>query len=141
MVAVQKFIPRVFLLISTGSALIIPRSGTTSEDITYVLPIWEGSLASHGEAADLAVLEDMKSLLGVGGSQTKLGWSFSSWALSRDIMNATADFAFDPTNINYMLDLSLKANLPALVHSMFFSLPVVLSPVVLLTKIARDEVW
>lgn len=58
----------------------------------------------------------MKTLLGRGGTQTKLGWSFSSWALSRDIKDASSDYDFDPTNLNYMLDLSVQANLPMLVH-------------------------
>ena len=101
----------------------IARSGTSSEAITYVLPIWEGSLASHGTSTDLAVLNDMKTLLGVGGTNTKVGWSFSSWALSRDIenassdyQNASSDYQFDPTNLLYMLNLGVEANLPILVH-------------------------
>ncbi|KEF63143.1 uncharacterized protein A1O9_01119 [Exophiala aquamarina CBS 119918] len=92
------------------------RSGTSSEQITYVLPIWEGALASHSQNDDLAVLNDMKSRLGTGGQYTKLGWSFSSWALSRDSQGASSDYQFDPTNLNYMLGLAKTAGLPALVH-------------------------
>ncbi|KAH8594450.1 hypothetical protein B0O99DRAFT_711793 [Bisporella sp. PMI_857] len=99
-----------------NSPLVATRSGTSTEDTTYILPIWEGALASHDPAKDLAVLEDMKQLLGVGGSKTKLGWSFSSWALSRDIQDATQDYNFNPTNLKYMLDLAVKAGLPILVH-------------------------
>lgn len=95
---------------------IAARSGTSSEDITYILPIWEGSSASHKQGADLAVLSDMKTLLGLGGSHTKLGWSFSSWALSRDINNASFDYSFNPTNLNYMLNLTVESDLPMLVH-------------------------
>ncbi|KAF4631756.1 hypothetical protein G7Y89_g6374 [Cudoniella acicularis] len=97
-------------------ASFIARSGTSDEQVTYILPIWEGSLASHGETQDLAVLADMKSQLGLGGSSTKLGWSFSSWALSRDIHDSSQDFTFDPTNLNYMLNLGVNSSLPILVH-------------------------
>jgi hypothetical protein len=95
---------------------ITPRSGTTTESISYILPIWEGSLATNNRTADLGVLQDMISLLGPGGTYTKLGWSFSSWALSRDISDASTDYAFDPTNLNYMLGLAVESNLPILVH-------------------------
>lgn len=94
----------------------VPRSGTTTEDITYVLPIWEGALASHNRSVDLAVLSEMITRLGVGGTYTKLGYSFSSWALSRDIKGTSDDFVFDPTNLNYMLNLGITSSLPVLVH-------------------------
>jgi hypothetical protein len=97
-------------------AIPLPRSGTSSAQITYLSPIWEGALASHDRNADLAVLSTMKSQLGVGGTYTKLGWSFSSWALSRDIYGSYNDYNFDPTNLNYMLDLGVTSNLPVLVH-------------------------
>lgn len=95
---------------------IAPRSGTTTESITYITPIWEGALASHTRSDDLAVLSTMKTLLGLGGTYTKLGWSFSSWALSRDIHGEDSDYSFDPTNLNYMLDLAVSSDLPILVH-------------------------
>jgi hypothetical protein len=101
-------------LLSSGSPL--ARSGTSTEDITYVLPIWEGSLANHTRSNDLGVLSTMKSMLGLGGTYTKLGWSFSSWALSRDILGASDDYNFDPTNLNYMLGLAVSSGLPILVH-------------------------
>ena len=87
-----------------------------TEENTYILPIWEGALANHTESNDLAVLSDMKTLLGSGGAYTKLGWSFSSWALSRDISGAIDDYGFNPTNLNYMLNLGLTSSLPILVH-------------------------
>jgi hypothetical protein len=46
-------------LLSSGIPL--ARSGTSTEDITYVLPIWEGSLTNHTRSNDLAVLSTMKS--------------------------------------------------------------------------------
>lgn len=95
---------------------LIPRGGTSSEETTFILPIWEGALASHGESKDLKVLKDMVEMLGPGGKHTRLGWSFSSWSLSRDTQSANADFIFDPKNLHYMLDLAKKANLPILVH-------------------------
>jgi hypothetical protein len=104
------------LSITPAAAAVLPRSGTTSESITYVLPIWEGSLANHTRDDDVAVLSDMKSQLGLGGRYTKLGWSFSSWALSRDISGSDQDYNFDPTNLNYMLGLGVTAALPILVH-------------------------
>jgi hypothetical protein len=58
----------------------------------------------------------MKGLLGIGGAYTKLGWSFSSWSLSRDIQSSYQDYIFDPKNLNYMLGLAAKSNLPILVH-------------------------
>lgn len=88
-------------LASLAVAMPVPRSGTPTEDMTYIAPIWEGALANHTRSDDLAVLSDMKSLLGLGGTYTKLGWSFSSWALSRDIQGASDDYNFDPTNLNY----------------------------------------
>ncbi|KAH6662473.1 hypothetical protein B0J14DRAFT_662668 [Halenospora varia] len=113
------FLPLAFLIQVLGlvvNASPIARSGSPSEDLTFVLPIWEGALASHGDSKDLAVLSDMKNLLGVGGSHTKLGWSFSSWALSRDIQDASNDYQFDPTNLQHMTGLSEKSGLPILVH-------------------------
>jgi hypothetical protein len=98
------------------SAIPYPRAGTSSEDTTYILPIWEGALSSHAEKDDLTVLNDMKGLLGVGGTYTRLGWSFSSWSLSRDIHDSKNDYNFDPTNLKYMLGLAEKAKLPILVH-------------------------
>lgn len=104
-------------LVLFANATPVPkRSGTSTEDITYILPIWEGALANHTQSDDLAVLSDMKSLLGTGGTYTKLGWSFSSWALSRDIQGASNDYEFDPTNLNYMLELGVTSSLPILVH-------------------------
>lgn len=100
----------------TCAAPIETRSGTSTEDITYILPIWEGSLASHGSSTDLAVLSNMKSSLGLGGTSAKLGWSFSSWALSRDTLGSSSDYNFDPTNLNYQLNLAMSSNLPILVH-------------------------
>jgi hypothetical protein len=88
----------------------------SSKETTFILPIWEGALASHGESKDLKVLNDMKNSLGTGGKYTRLGWSFSSWSLSRDIQGANADYGFDATNLHYMLGLATKANLPILVH-------------------------
>jgi len=104
------------LAILANGGPIVKRSGTTTEQITYVLPIWEGALASHTRANDLNVLSTMKSQLGVGGSYTKLGWSFSSWGLSRDTQSAANDYNFDPTNLNYMLSLAVSSGLPILVH-------------------------
>jgi len=98
------------------SSQLVPRSGTLSEDITYVLPIWEGASSKHDREKDLSVLTEMKNRLGLGGSKTKLGWSFSSWALSRDSKDASQDYDFDPANLNYMLDLAVESNLPILVH-------------------------
>lgn len=94
----------------------LARSGTSTEDITYMLPIWEGSLANHTRSNDLAVLSTMESILGLGGTYTKLGWSFSSWALSCNILGASDDYNFDPSNLNYMLGLAVSAGLPILVH-------------------------
>ncbi|OCT12814.1 hypothetical protein A8709_20970 [Paenibacillus pectinilyticus] len=91
-------------------------AGTNSENTTYVLPIWEGSDPSHGSTADLAVLTNMKTRLGTGGTYTKLGWSFSSWALSRETNSSSSDYTFDPTKLNYNLGLAVSANLPILVH-------------------------
>lgn len=116
-------LPSIVLLLSSIAPLVLsipahvlPRTGTPSEGITYVLPIWEGSLASHTKSDDIAVLDEMKSMLGVGGTHTKLGWSFSSWALSRDISGPDQDYNFDPTNLNHMLDLGVTSSLPILVH-------------------------
>ena len=109
-------ISSLILGIPLAASHALPRSGTSSESITYVLPIWEGSLANHTRSDDVAVLTDMKNLLGVGGSYTKLGWSFSSWALSRDIYGSDQDYNFDPTNLNYMLGLGVTTSLPILVH-------------------------
>ncbi|KAG9245323.1 hypothetical protein BJ878DRAFT_479336 [Calycina marina] len=95
---------------------ITSRAGTPSEDITYILPIWEGALAQHDPARDLSILNTMRDALGTGGPHTKLGWSFSSWALSRDIGDTDMDYTFDPTNLKYMLALALQAGLPVLVH-------------------------
>lgn len=83
--------------------------------VTYILPIWEGALANHSRSDDLAVLTDMKNRLGTG-TYTQLGWSFSSWSLSRDIYGADKDYNFDPTNLEYMLGLAVSAQLPILVH-------------------------
>ena len=113
--------PRALLLLglSQGLAAVLPsRSGTTTESITYITPIWEGALANHTRSDDLAVLTDMQNQLGLGGTYTKLGWSFSSWALSRDIYNSSQDYDFDPTNLQYMLTLGVSSGLPILVHSM-----------------------
>jgi hypothetical protein len=90
--------------------------GTTTESITYITPIYEGALAADNRDTDLDILEGMKSMLGVGGAYTTLGFSFSSWALSRDIGNTSTDYAFDPTNLNYVLGLAVSTNLPILVH-------------------------
>jgi hypothetical protein len=100
----------------TAAAPIERRSGTSTEDITYILPIWEGSLPSHGSSTDLAVLSDMKNSLGLGGTYTKLGWSYSSWPLSRDIQDASNDYNFNPTNLNYQLNLAVSSSLPILIH-------------------------
>ena len=91
--------------------------GTNTEQITYIVPIYEGALATDVRDNDIAILQGMKDLLGVGGSYTKLGFSFSSWALSRDIMNSSADYAFDPTNLQYVLGLAEQLDLPILVHA------------------------
>jgi hypothetical protein len=100
----------------TAATPIERRSGTSTEDITYILPIWEGSLASHRSGTDLAVLSDMENSLGLGRTYTKLGWSFSSWALSRDIQDSSNDYNFDPTNLNYQLNLAVSSSLPILIH-------------------------
>jgi hypothetical protein len=91
-------------------------AGTPNESITYVTPIWEGGLATNVRANDLAALNSMKSRLGTGGAYTKLGWSFSSWALSRDINGAGSNYTFNATNLNYMLGLAVDTSLPVLVH-------------------------
>ncbi|CAG8983449.1 hypothetical protein HYALB_00000618 [Hymenoscyphus albidus] len=91
------------------------KRATTLSDVTYILPIWEGALANHTRTDDLAVLADMKNRLGTG-IYTRLGWSFSSWSLSRDIFGADKDYNFDPTNLRYMLDLAVDEQLPILVH-------------------------
>ncbi|KAG9231986.1 hypothetical protein BJ875DRAFT_544939 [Amylocarpus encephaloides] len=111
------------LLSYTAFAVAHPHLGTSIArqdipplDITYILPIWEGALANHAESDDLAVLTDMKTRLGIGGPYTKLGWSFSSWSLSRDISGVDKDYAFDPTNLQYMLGLAKRTALPILVH-------------------------
>jgi hypothetical protein len=83
--------------------------------VTYILPIWEGALASHTRSDDLAVLQDMKNRLGTG-TYTQLGWSFSSWALSRDIVDGDPNYNFDSKNLKYMLGLAKDAQLPILVH-------------------------
>lgn len=105
-----------FCLLLFVTATPIQRSSASTDLITYVLPIWEGSLASHDQTADLSVLSTMKSLLGLGGDYTVLGWSFSSWALSRDILGSDSNYTFDPTNLNYQLGLAVTSNLPILVH-------------------------
>ncbi|ERS98526.1 uncharacterized protein SPSK_05994 [Sporothrix schenckii 1099-18] len=91
--------------------------GTASEDITYVLPIYEGALANDSRTNDLAILSGMKSMLGTGGRNTKLGFSFSSWCLSRDVSSAAANYTFDPTNLDYVLGLAAELALPILVHA------------------------
>jgi hypothetical protein len=100
----------------TYAAPIESRSGTSKGDITYILPIWEGSLASHGSSTNLLILSNMKSSLGLRGTLTILGWSFSSWALSRDTLGSSNDYSFDPTNLNYQLNLAVSSNLPTMVH-------------------------
>lgn len=50
------------------------RSGTSTESITHITPIWEGALASHFQPDDLAMLSSRKSSLGLGGD--KLGMVF-----------------------------------------------------------------
>jgi hypothetical protein len=79
------------------------------------MPIWEGALASHNRSDDLKTLSAMKIRLGSGGSNTKLGWSFSSWSLTRD-SETTSPYNFDPTNLIYNLGLAVESNLPILVH-------------------------
>ena len=106
-----------FPTINSLSLPIQERSGTQSEDVTYILPIWEGALGSHAQSDDLAVLQDMKSRLQKDAAPyTQLGWSFSSWALSRDIHDADSDYSYDPTNLQHNLDLAAKAAMPILVH-------------------------
>jgi hypothetical protein len=83
--------------------------------VTYILPIWEGALATHNRGDDINVLQDIKRRL-TGGPYTQLGWSFSSWSLSRDIFGADADYNFDPKNLEYMLGLAKEAGAPILVH-------------------------
>lgn len=92
-------------------------AGTGTEEITYITPIYEGALATDNRDNDLAILNGMKSMLGVGGKYTKLGFSFSSWCLSRDILAASSDYEFDPTNLNYVLKLAEDTSLPILVHA------------------------
>ena len=92
-------------------------SGTDTEQITYITPIYEGALASDNRTNDIAILEGMKSMLGTGGSYTKLGFSFSSWALSRDIGSASDDYQFNASNLNYVLQLAEDIKLPILVHA------------------------
>jgi len=101
---------------ASSSSEVLPRAGTSTEDITYILPIWEGASVKHDAAKDLSVLSNMKMTLGIGGTHTKLGWSFSSWALSRDIKDAGSDYNFDPGNLHYMLGLAVRTGLPILVH-------------------------
>ncbi|KAI5460782.1 hypothetical protein BGZ63DRAFT_425266 [Mariannaea sp. PMI_226] len=91
--------------------------GTDTEDITYILPIYEGALASDVRSDDITILKAMKSKIGTGGSKTKLGFSFSSWSLSRDIKSEADDYVFDPTNLNYVLGLAKELSLPILVHA------------------------
>jgi len=98
------------------SSVVLPRAGTPSEEITYILPIWEGASFKREPAKDLSVLDDMKTALGLGGIYTKLGWSFSSWALSRDIKDSSNDYTFNPANLNYMMGLAVSTGLPILVH-------------------------
>ncbi|KAF7546565.1 hypothetical protein G7046_g9265 [Stylonectria norvegica] len=109
------------LLVPTSLALLLNSGvsawGTDTEDITYVLPIFEGALASDARSDDISILNTMKSKIGTGGSKTKLGFSFSSWSLSRDIKSAADDYIFDPTNLNYVLGLAKEVNLPILVHA------------------------
>lgn len=110
------------LLLSLLSALLVNNGrvsgwGTDTEDITYVLPIYESLLATNNRPDDVTILNTMKSRIGVGGSKTKLGFSFSSWSMSRDIKSEDDDFEFDPTNLNYALDLAAEAELPILIHA------------------------
>ena len=90
--------------------------GTTTENVTYVLPIYEGLLASNDRNNDVAILQGMKDMLGTGGSGTVLGFSFSSWSLSRDV-DDNNDYAFSPTNLNYALGIAKDLSLPILIHA------------------------
>lgn len=90
--------------------------GTNTEQITYVMPIYEGCLHTDVRSNDVAIMQGMKDMLGIGGPYTKLGWSFSSWALSRDVDYSSTDYNFDPTNMNYVLGIASQLKLPVLVH-------------------------
>ena len=106
------------LSVLAGSRLLatVAGYGTTTEQITYMTPIYEGCLASDVRADDVDILQGMQAMLGTGGAYTKLGFSFSSWALSRDIQNSSADYVFDPTNLQYVLGIAQQLSLPILVH-------------------------
>ncbi|CAK7214585.1 hypothetical protein SEUCBS140593_002231 [Sporothrix eucalyptigena] len=91
--------------------------GTSTEDITYILPIYEGALANDSRSNDLAILGGMKTMLGTGGNYTQLGFSFSSWCMSRDQNGAASNYTFNATNLNYVLGLAKELELPILVHA------------------------
>ncbi|CAK7231829.1 hypothetical protein SBRCBS47491_008062 [Sporothrix bragantina] len=91
--------------------------GTSTEDVTYILPIYEGALANDSRENDLAILGGMKTMLGTGGNHTQLGFSFSSWCLSRDTNPAASNYTFNSTNLEYVLGLAKELSLPILVHA------------------------
>ncbi|OAQ72037.1 f5/8 type C domain-containing protein [Pochonia chlamydosporia 170] len=105
------------LLVAFTSQIFVHAWGTDTEQITFITPIYEGALASDNRDNDIAILEGMKSMLGVGGTYVKLGFSFSSWSLSRDITDADQDYAFNSTNLDYVLGLAESLNLPVLIHA------------------------
>ena len=93
---------------------------TAPEDVTFVLPIWEGALASNKAGSDMKVLLDMKEHLNQtsfnANTKSVLGWSFSSFAMSRDTTSQDANFTFVEDNLLHELSLAEQTNTPILVH-------------------------
>lgn len=98
---------------SVASGLVANAAGTSTEGVTWVAPIF---VNSNNKTADDAALASMKSRLGVGGTNTKLGWSFASWAMSLETNGATSDYSYKSAPLDYNLTLAADASLPVLVH-------------------------
>jgi len=92
-------------------ALIIPTAIQASDynHTFYIAPIYE--VAKNAYDSDKNSLTDLRARLGAGGEHAKIGFTAVTRYMN-ETLGKSQDFAFDPTLLRNILNLSAELNLP-----------------------------
>jgi hypothetical protein len=90
----------------------IAAGGADYNSTFYVAPIYE--VARDGYDSDKSSLNDLRARLGTGGEYAKVGFTAVSRYMN-ETLGKSQDFAFDPTLLRNILNLSVDLNFPVLI--------------------------